>query len=116
MDRRYGTQIAQDRQFVGDNLLRAALGRPLNKWHCDDPGPDIFTLAVARCFALIKGHPFRDGNKRTAYIVAIAFLELSGFSCAPEQADIVQTMLGAAEGTVSESTLVDWFKLNSQQL
>ena len=103
--------------FSGDvraeNLFKAALGRPLNKWHYDEPKPDIFTLAAAYCFALVKGHVFHDGNKRTAYIVAIAFLELNDFICTPEQADIVKTMLGAADGSVTEERLAHWFKTNS---
>ena len=97
-----------------ENLLKAALGRPLNKWHYDDPRPDIFTLAAAYCFALVKGHVFDDGNKRAAYIAAMVFLEMNGVSCVPEQADIVRTMLGAADGAVSESDLAKWFRLNSK--
>lgn len=96
-----------------ENLLKAALGRPLNKWHYDDPKPDIFTLAAAYCFAFVKGHVFHDGNKRTAYLVAVVFLELNGYICAPEQADIVNTMLGAADGLMSEDQLTQWFRANS---
>ncbi len=96
-----------------ENLLKAALARTANKWHYDDPKPDIFTLAAAYCFALVKGHVFHDGNKRTAYIAAIVFLELNGVICAPEQADIVRTMRGAADGSVSESDLALWFKTNA---
>ena len=99
-----------------ENLLKAALGRPLNKWHYDDPKPDLFDLAAAYCFALVKGHAFQDGNKRTAYIAAVVFLEVNGFVCAPEQADIVTTMLDAAKGTVTESQLADWFRTNSHAL
>jgi len=61
----------------------------------------------------VKGHVFHDGNKRTAYIVAIVFLEQNGVTCAPEQADIVATMLGAADGSVSEDDLARWFEANS---
>ncbi len=96
-----------------ENLLKAALGRPLNKWHYDDPKPDIFTLAAAYCFALVRGHVFQDGNKRTAYIVAVVFLELNGMTYAPRQTDIVATMLAAADGTVSEAGLASWFEANS---
>lgn len=95
-----------------ENLLKAALGRPLNKWHYDDPKPDIFTLAAAYCFALVRGHVFHDGNKRTAYIVAVVFLEWNSFVCTPEETEIVRTMLGAADGSVSEDELADWFEAN----
>lgn len=96
-----------------ENLLKAALGRPLNKWHYDEPKPDIFTLAAAYCFALVKGRVFDDSNKRTAHIVAVVFLEINGQICAPNQEDIVSTMLGAADGSVSEDQLSEWFRLNS---
>ena len=99
-----------------ESLLHAALGRPLNKWHYNTPKPDLFTLAAAYCFGLVRGHPFHDGNKRTAYIVAIVFLELNGFVCAPDQVDIVETMLGAAAGTFSEDRLAEWFRANASPL
>ncbi len=98
-----------------DNLLKAAIGRPLNKWHYEEPRPDIFRLAAAYCFGLVKGHAFHDGNKRTAYITAVVFLEMNGFECAPEQADIIQTILGAADGTVTEDDLAVWFAANSSE-
>ncbi|MCG8508088.1 MAG: type II toxin-antitoxin system death-on-curing family toxin [Rhodospirillales bacterium] len=95
------------------NILRAAMGRPLNKWHYDEPKPDLFALAAAYCFALVRGHPFHDGNKRTAYVAPIVFLDLNGIDCAPAQADIVKTKLGAAAGSVTEDQLADWFESNS---
>ena len=97
-----------------DNLLKAALGRPLNKWHYEDPKPDLFALAAAYCFALSKGHVFHDGNKRTAYIVAIVFLEVNGVVCAPAQDDIIMTMLGLAAGSIGEAEIAAWFRINSQ--
>ncbi len=99
-----------------ENLLKAAMARPLNKWHYDDPKPDIFTLAAAYCFGLVKGHPFHDGNKRTAYLVSVIFLELNDYACAPGQQDIVETILGAAEGSRDEEALADWFRENSHTL
>ncbi|MCB2100091.1 MAG: type II toxin-antitoxin system death-on-curing family toxin [Rhodobacterales bacterium] len=97
-----------------ETLLKAALGRPLNKWHYDEPRPDLFTLAAPYCFALIKGHAFHDGNKRTAYIAAVVFLDLNGIDCMPDQADIVRTMLGAADGSIPETALTDWFRANGR--
>ncbi len=98
----------------GENLLKAAMACPLNKWHYDDPRPDIFTLAAAYCFGLVKGHSFHDGNKRTAHIVAIIFLELNGHECAPDQVDIVNTILAAADGTIGEEELSGWFAKHSR--
>ena len=96
-----------------ENLLRAALGRPLNKWHYDTPKPDLFALAAAYGFALSRGHVFQDGYKRTAYIAAIVFLELNGIVCAPAQEDIVGEMLNLADGSLQEPELAAWVKESS---
>jgi death-on-curing protein len=95
-----------------ENLLQAALGRPLNKWHYDEPKPDLFVLAAAYAFGIAKGHVFHDGNKRAAYVVAVTFLEINGTVCAPAQADIVETMVTVADGSMSEAALVAWFRTN----
>ena len=84
----------------GKNLLKAAL----------------FTLAAAYCFGLVKGHPFHDGNKRTAYLVALIFFELNGYECAPGQIDIINTILAAADGSLGEDGLAEWFRLNSRPM
>ncbi len=97
-----------------ENLLKAALGRPLNKWHYDEPKPDLLALAAAYCFAFSRGHVFHDGNKRTAYIVAIVFLELSDIVCAPTQEDIVRSMLCLAAGSLKEAELAAWFSENAK--
>jgi death-on-curing protein len=97
-----------------ENLLKAALGRPLNKWHYDEPKPDLFDLAAAYCFALSRGHAFHDGNKRTAYIAAIVFLELNGVVCAPAPEDIIRTMLSLAAGSLDEAELAAWFRENAE--
>src|SRR5262249_17530097 len=98
-----------------ENLLQAALARPLNKWHYDEPKPNLFILAAAYAFGMAKGHVFHDGNKRAAYVVAVTFLEMSDVVCAPSQSDIVETMVAVAEGSMSESELGDWFRTNERR-
>lgn len=39
--------------------------------------PDIAALYAEK---IARGHPFNDGNKRTAFAAAIAFLRLNGYS------------------------------------
>jgi death-on-curing protein len=93
-----------------ENLLQAALGRPLNKWHYDEPKPSLFMLAAAYAFGTAKGHVFHDGNKRAAYVVAVTFLEMNGIVCAPAQSDIVGTMVAVADGSMSEAELAESFR------
>lgn len=98
-----------------ENLLQAALARPLNKWHYDEPKPTLHALAAAYAFGIAKGHAFHDGNKRAAYTVAVTFLEINGIVCAPEQAEIVETMVAVASGAMDERELTRWFQRNSRR-
>jgi death-on-curing protein len=95
-----------------ENLLQAALGRPLNKWHYDEPKPTPFVLAAAYAFGIAKGHVFHDGSRRAAYLVAVTFLETNDVFCAPAQSDIVETMVAVADGSMSEAELAEWFRSN----
>lgn len=109
--------IAQFGGYAGgirdENLFKAAMARPLNKWHYDEPNPDLFFLAAAYCYGICQGHVFHEGNKRTAYVVAITFLSLNGVECTPDQTDIVATILPLATNNITEEELADWFKKNS---
>ena len=116
-----GISLESHRLFGGappdiadDNRLNAALFRPVNKWLYETPPPDLFDLAAAYCFGIATTHPFTDGNKRVAYLVAVAFLQRNGVTCAPDQRDIFTMIMGVADGSVDEKTLADWFRRNEK--
>ncbi len=95
------------------NLLRAALARPLNKWHYEDLRPDLADLAAGYAFAIARGHVFIGGNKRTAHAIAAVFLDNNGMTHAPTEADVVAVMTGLADGRISEAELGAWFRETS---
>jgi hypothetical protein len=73
--------------------------------------PNLASAGYA--YGIAKGHVFHDGNKRTAYLVAVTFLEMNGIICAPEQRSLVETMVSVADGSMSEQELAAWFSENS---
>lgn len=92
-----------------EGALEAALARPRHKW-AYRPKTGLTTLAAAYGFALARHHPFHDGNKRTAFVTMVVFLELNGFPFdAPDEA-VVRTMTGLAAGAVSEAALARWLR------
>ena len=93
-----------------ENLLRAALARPINKWHYEYQRPDFSDLAAAYAFAIARGHVFLDGNKRTAHAVAAVFLANNGIEHTAAQEEVVAAMIGVAEGRLSETCLAAWFR------
>lgn len=93
-----------------ENLLRAALARPINKWHYDQPRPDLYGLAAASAFAIARGRVFLDGNKRTAHAVTAVFLLNNGIDHTARQEEVVAAMIGIAAGSLSEAELAAWFR------
>ncbi|GAB7195655.1 type II toxin-antitoxin system death-on-curing family toxin [Dickeya oryzae] len=55
----------------------ALIYRVQNRTH-DEGVTDIFELAATYWVAIARGHIFNDGNKRTAFFVAITFLYRNG--------------------------------------
>ena len=49
-------------------LLDSAIARPLNKHGYGES--DLCALAAAYAFGIARNHPFADGNKRTAWVMA----------------------------------------------
>lgn len=93
-----------------DGLLESALGRPENLAAYGDP--DVFDLAAAYAFGIVRNHPFVDGNKRTAFLTAILFLDLSGQSLAAPEPEATAIMLAFAGGEVDDAQFAAWLREN----
>ena len=88
-------------------LLESAIARPINK-HSDGEA-DLCALAAAYAFGIARNHPFADGNKRTAWVMARLFLQLNDVSILFDKADAIGTMLALASGILTEGELAKWF-------
>ena len=89
-------------------LLLSALARPENLAAYGEP--DAAALAAAYAFGVAKNHPFIDGNKRTAWVLARLFLSKNGVSMNCKEVEAVVVMLRLAAGELSEDELADWFR------
>ena len=81
-----------------------------------DPPPDLASLAAAYAFGIVRNHPFVDGNKRTAWIVARTFLKLNGYALSAPQEEKYLTVMGLADGTVAEEQCADWVRQRLTQV
>lgn len=89
-------------------LLDSALSRPVNRWTYGDD--DIADLAAAYAFGVAHNHPFVDGNKRTAWVLARLFLAINNYELRFDKEDATQTMIALAAGELSEEEMADWFR------
>ncbi|MDB5360235.1 MAG: death-on-curing protein [Rhodospirillales bacterium] len=89
-------------------LVQSALDRPRNLENYGTP--DVADLAASYAFGLARNHGFLDGNKRTAFVVALVFLLDHGFALAASDQDAIAVMLAVAAGDVSEEALAAWLR------
>lgn len=84
-----------------ESLLASALARPRQMFSSAE-APDTVDLAAAYAFGIVRNHPFVDGNKRTAFVLAVLFLELNGYRFNANEEDAALTMIGLAGGEIEE--------------
>jgi death-on-curing protein len=92
-----------------ENMLESALARPRHKWTYKRK-PDLASLAAAYAYGLARDHPFRDGNKRVAFLTMVVFLGLNGQDLIADEPDVVTVMLRTAGGSLPEADLAKWIR------
>jgi death-on-curing protein len=93
-------------------LLESALGRARHQFAYGES--DLCTLAASYAHGVANNHPFIDGNKRTAFMVAFAFLAVNGLRLTASEADVVHMTVGLADKSVSETAYAQWLRDNTQ--
>jgi len=88
--------------------VEAALARPINLAAYGTP--DAADLAAAYATGFLRNHPFADGNKRTAWVLARLFLADNGYRLAFDKSEAVRIVEAAAAGTMTEAEVVDWLR------
>jgi len=89
------------------NVLGAALARPQQKF-AYDPDADLALCAAAYAYGIATSHPFNDGNKRSALIAMVVFLDLNGHALTASEMEVVPVILSLAAGELSEEALRAW--------
>lgn len=70
-----GAEPSSIRRAVKVGPAESALQAPFAGWGDFERYPEIGEKAAILCSRLVRNHPFPDGNKRTAYLTMIEFLE-----------------------------------------
>lgn len=89
-------------------LLDSALAKAHNVFAYANQS-DIFQLAASYAFGIAHNLAFIDGNKRTALVVSITFLDRNGWDIVASKEDTYFTFLHLADGSLSEEDLAAWF-------
>jgi death-on-curing protein len=90
--------------------LESALGRPINKWRYESA--ELPELAAAYAFAIVRNHPFVDGNKRAGFMAMVGFLLLNDVDFAPDPVESTAVILALAASEIDEVGLTRWIRDN----
>jgi death-on-curing protein len=92
------------------NCLAAAVERP--HAGCGDVEfyVTLFEKTAALAHSIARGHPFVDGNKRTALLAAAYTLALNGFVLDASQAEQEDTMVVLAAGGLDVADFAAWLE------
>ncbi len=93
-------------------LLSSALARPRNR-QVYGASASLFDLAAAYGVAIVRNHPFVDGNKRVALMAMYVFLEMNGYCLQAPEVGAVDVMLRLAARKCDEKSLASWLENNS---
>lgn len=81
-----------------EGLLFSALARPAAGAFGVDAYDAIELKAAAMFTSLARNHALMDGNKRTAWVLTVAFLNINGFDIDMTQNEKFDLVLGVAQG------------------
>ncbi|MBC8139751.1 MAG: type II toxin-antitoxin system death-on-curing family toxin [Fibrella sp.] len=66
--------------------------------------------AAAYLYHLAANHPFVDGNKRTAVLAALIFLDINGVENLPAPDELEKVTWSIADGSMTKPELTEWFR------
>ena len=79
-------------------LLESALAQPMTTFDGKFIHTDLFSMAAAYLFHVAKNHAFVDGNKRTALLAALVFLDVNGVAIDHSSESLYDLTKAIAEG------------------
>ena len=95
-------------------LAASALAAPAGGYGGVEAYPEFVEKAAVLTWHLIRNHPMPDGNKRTAFVCLLEFVERNRHSWrihpAQEEDESVALFEGVAAGVVSRQELRKWLE------
>jgi death-on-curing protein len=92
-----------------ENLVLAALQRPINRWGYEK-STDFADLAAVYLVAFAGTQGFNDGNKRTGLACALVFLGMNSMSFEADAKELYELTLRVATHQMGDNQVAAWFR------
>ena len=96
-------------------LLKSAIAIPAAYFGGDYLHIDVYEMAAAYLFHIVRDHPFIDGNKRTGAVASVVFLIMNGIELYADETAFEKMVLAVAEGKSNKSTIAQFFRNNTDK-
>jgi death-on-curing protein len=101
---------------AGFGRLEAAAAAPRASMFGHELYPGVASKAAALCQAIVRAHPFSDGNKRVALVALDLFLDANGFALTATNDQVYETIMALARGEMEHAALAAWIEQHSSEL
>lgn len=91
-------------------LLQSALAMPQAGVGNQYVHSDVFEMAAAYLYYIVRNHPFVDGNKRVGALAAFVFLRLNSVTLNASEPAFERLVVRVAEGRVSKGEVAAFFR------
>jgi len=94
-------------------LAESALAAPAASFGGAEFYPDLVDKAAVLCARIVRNHPLPDGNKRTAFLALVEFVERNGHEWTDSERDPDETVAvieAVAAGDLNEAQLAAWMR------
>jgi death on curing protein len=95
-------------------LLKSALGMPSATYGGQFLHTDVFEMAAAYLFHLVKNHHFIDGNKRVGAVASLVFLYLNGFDFDAAENDLAEMVQAVARGDLDKADVAVFIRRHTR--
>ena len=95
--------------------LQSALAAPRQVLFGEEMHPSLWDKAATLLVALIRNHPFYDGNKRIAMEATSEFLRRNGWTLSATRDEAAAFTTAIAMHQVEGDEVADWLRLRAQQ-
>jgi len=100
---------------AGFGRLEAAAAAPQASAFGEEIYATVAEKAAAICQAIVRGHPFSDGNKRVALVALAVFLDSNGYALTASNDAAYATIMALAQGQLGREELARWVEEHSSE-
>ncbi len=94
-------------------LLQSALAQPQATHGGQFLHEDVYMMAAAYLYHIVKNHPFVDGNKRVGFVAARVFLRLNGLNLAADEDAAADLVLAVAQNQANKEQIAAFLRQNT---